>query len=169
MADTNFNYGMPLQSASSNTMSGDKVVSGGLLNPTMNVTGIDGRSGAQAEANMRIYGHDIFNDILYHKTEEHPTLALIGPGSEKATDVEVPFSETYEDENYMDNQFETLRTRIVSNINPYNYYYNTATAYGATPNVDKIQANGSPTRIDQSAMKNSGSLRWSKVNNAQVV
>ncbi len=165
---TNFNYGMPLQSASSNTMSGDKVVSGGLLNPTMNVTGIDGRTGAQAEADMRMYGHDIFNDILYHKTEEHPTLALIGPGSEKATDTDVPFSETYEDENYMDNQFEILRTRVTPHSENFNYYYNTARAYGATPNVNQIQANGTPNRINHSSMANSGALRWSKVIDEQT-
>ena len=156
-----YNYGMPLQTGTSPSGIGasgnlnaatTNIVGTSLQTPELNLSGVDFRSSSAAEAQMRGYSIDIYNDIKYYKTAKHPMLSLMGAGAKPVDHYEYIISETNEDEQYFDLEFDKLRTRnFASTVSPttalpnaYNYYKDAGLNASAS-------TYGSPLEINQSA------------------
>lgn len=152
------NYGMPLQgsspttSASSGT-STSAIVGGGLMSPSINLSGFDGRTAAQAKDQLSAYGIDIYADIKYHKTERHPSLSILAAGAKPVDHFEFLVTDSYENENYMDMEFDRLRSRVATLPNSLNFY----SGYTGGSAVTYAE----PNRLNASAMATAGALRFS--------
>lgn len=153
-----FNYTDPQNTPTrSATSTGDQIVTGGYMTPTINLSGVDSRSGAEVDAALRAYNKDVYNDIKYYKTEKHPMLTLIASGAKPVDMTEFVVSETYEDEEYFDLHLDQLRVRKGQRDDTnktYDYY----TDRGLTDETANQYL--APYRINEAAYADAGKLNW---------
>ena len=94
-----------------NNQVGDTVKQSGVMTPVTQITGITGET-PEGRTNLHLaYNIDVYNDIKRYKAERHPMLSAMFTRAKPADMTRYVVSESFEDSEYFDNLFDTLRKR----------------------------------------------------------